>query len=64
MALRRIVKFSITCDGYKPDGQPCGRDFTIEAFGQHDAEDAAKRYGWYHDHRGWLCNARDGHSDD
>lgn len=64
MVVRRVLKFRIECDGYKPNGQRCPCDTTIEDHSLVAAEARAKGYGWYEDHRGWLCNARDGHRDD
>jgi hypothetical protein len=64
VTVRQILKFTITCDGYYPDGRPCSCDITVEADSQAAAEAEAKSYGWYEDHRGWLCNAGDGHRGD
>ena len=67
--IRQVYTFELTCDGYYPEGGPhsgeaCLCDFVCEAYSSEDFLENAGSYGWYQDHRGWICNARGGHDGD
>ena len=65
MVLQRVYKFRITCDGIHPrKGGLCPCDIAMEGYSEADAFHYATSAGWTWDlHKGWRCNARDGHKE-
>lgn len=61
MTIHQVMTFMLTCDGYKPNGQPCPCDLTVEAGSKTEAEARARMTGWSEGHNGWTCNAAGGH---
>lgn len=64
MAMCEVLKFRLECDGEHPRGGRCPCDVTVEATSREDAEARVLSFGWYHDARGWVCNAGGGHRGD